>query len=206
MILPSGLTACTHSTAGTIMKIQPTPGPWLEAVFADFPSFLKDHASCEKKASGMALNIASHYPNRPKLLNAMAELAVEELSHYREVLKLLTGKGLHPGPDSKDPYINQLNTLIRRGTEYFLLDRLLLAAVIERRGNERFGLVAGELPDGAEKRFYQSITASESRHWQLFFALAEHECPRLDASARLTELISAEAEIMLQQPLRATLH
>ena len=188
------------------MDIHPTPETWLRAVLADFSGFLQDHASCEKKASGMALSIASHYPDRPKLLNAMAELAVEELSHYREVVKLLTRKGLHPGADSKDPYINQLNELIRRGSEYFLLDRLLLAAVIERRGNERFGLVAANLSDAPDKRFYQSIAASEDRHWQLFVQLAKDECPHLDASARLAELISAEASIMLQQPPRAALH
>ncbi len=55
----------------------PSPPAWSEAVLADFDSFLSDHASCEKKASGMALSVASHYPDRPRLLNAMAELAAE---------------------------------------------------------------------------------------------------------------------------------
>lgn len=188
------------------LTIHPTPEHWLPGVLADFPTFLQDHASCEKKASGMALNIASHYPDRPLLLNAMAELAVEELSHYREVVKLLTAKGLQPGPDSKDPYIHQLNELIRRGPEHFLFDRLLLAAIIERRGNERFALLAGSLPKGAEKRFYERIAASEARHWQLFLSLAERECPGYDCSARLSQLVSAEAQIMLSQPIRASLH
>ena len=189
-----------------MIKLHPTPDQWLPAVLRDFPGFLQDHASCEKKASGMALNIASHYPNRPELLNAMAELAVEELSHYREVVRLLTRRGLQPGPDAKDPYIHQLNRLIRRGPEHFLLDRLLLAAVIERRGNERFGLIADALPAGADKRFYEGITASEARHWQLFVRLANSECPDFDSTARLQELVDAEADIMLRQPARAALH
>jgi tRNA-(ms[2]io[6]A)-hydroxylase len=188
------------------MQLHPTPEQWLPAVLDDFSRFLQDHASCEKKASGMALNIASHYPDRPELVNAMADLAVEELSHYREVVRLLTRKGLQPGADAKDPYIHQLNALIRRGPEHFLLDRLLLAAVIERRGNERFGLIANALPLGAEKRFYQSITASEGRHWQLFVHLAERECREFDVASRLQDLADAEAEIMLRQPPRAALH
>ena len=56
------------------MELEPTAGGWLDTVLRDFDSFLKDHASCEKKASGMALNIASHYPDKPELLNAMADL------------------------------------------------------------------------------------------------------------------------------------
>ena len=63
---------------GQDLDLEPTPPGWLEAVLADFDGFLKDHASCEKKASGMALNIASHYPDQPTLVAAMADLAVEE--------------------------------------------------------------------------------------------------------------------------------
>ncbi len=59
---------------------------WLETVMADFDSFLKDHASCEKKASGMAMSMISHYPDKPELITGMLNLAVEELSHFRDVM------------------------------------------------------------------------------------------------------------------------
>ena len=122
-----------------------TSNKWLEIVLADFDTFLLDHASCEKKASGMALSVASHYPDKPARLNAMADLAVEEVGHYREVIRLLTERGLCPGADEKDLYVRELQTQIRKGPEHYLLDRLLVAAVIERRGHERFGLIAGVL-------------------------------------------------------------
>ena len=189
-----------------LANLAPTPVQWVSTVLEDFPTFLQDHASCEKKASGMALNIASHYPDRPALVNAMAELAVEELSHYREVVRLLTDRGLPPGSDSKDPYVGALNALIRRGSDVYLLDRLLLAAVIERRGHERFAMLAAALPSGADKRFYEAIANSEARHWQLFYSLAERECEQFDVARRLSELVEAEAEIMRQQPLRPALH
>ena len=204
------------------MEIAPTPAGWLEAVLADFAEFLKDHASCEKKASGMALSIASHYPDRPDLLRAMADLAVEELSHYREVVRLLIEHGLSPGPDLRDPYIQKLNSLIRRGPEHYLLDRLLVAAIVERRGNERFGLIADALaadhPIGLAEAehsdrasltsFYRAITASEGRHWELFLQLAEQHCTpdRLTIAERLGELLDEEAHIMRAQCFRAALH
>lgn len=188
------------------LPLNATPDGWLDAVLGDFESFLSDHASCEKKASGMALNIASHYPDRPSLLMAMADLAVEELSHYREVLKLMAQYGIQPGPDRKDAYVRGLNDLIRRGPEYFLLDRLLVAAIIERRGAERFGMIAAAHPQPATQRFYRAITSSESRHWQLFIELALEHCPDQGLDGRLEELIAAEAELMLSQPFRAALH
>ena len=45
----------------------------------DFDRFLLDHAAAEKKASGMALSMVSHYPDRTRLVAAMTDLAVEEM-------------------------------------------------------------------------------------------------------------------------------
>lgn len=186
--------------------LEPTPEGWLPAVLDQFDEFLKDHASCEKKASGMAMNVASHYPDQPKLLAAMVDLAVEELNHYREVVRLLLARNLAPGPDVKDAYIHALNHLIRRGSQTFLLDRLLVGAVVERRGAERFGLVAGALHDASLKSFYRAITLSEQRHWRLFVDLAADFYPEETVQTRFRELSEAEAEIMLAQPALPALH
>lgn len=192
--------------------LPPSPDGWLDTVMADFDAFLSDHASCEKKASGMALSVASHYPDRPLLLTAMAELAAEELAHYREVIKLMVQRGLVPGADAKDPYIHALNKCIRRGPENFLLDRLLVGAVVERRGAERFALIAGRLSKAPHTNqplaeFYSEIAASESRHWHLFVELALSETHHTnDVWLRFNELVVLEAEIMSSVPLRAALH
>ena len=144
-----------------LARLQPTDPRWVEAVLEDFDGFLKDHASCEKKASGMALNVASHYPDRPVLLAAMAELAAEELAHYREVIKLLIARSLAPSADRKDPYIHAMNQQIRTGSERFLLDRLLVGAVVEARGCERFGLVASRLAPGEPAPFTKPSAAAK---------------------------------------------
>lgn len=193
------------------MDLAPTPTGWLDAVMSDFDAFLKDHASCEKKASGMALAIASHYPDKPALLGAMADLAVEELSHYREVVRLLIERGSAPGPDARDPYVRGLNELIRRGPDHYLLDRLLTAAIVERRGSERFGLIATALETDPEAPqalagFYRAITASEARHWALFLDLARAHCDPGAVASRLAALIDIEADLVRRLPLRPALH
>ncbi len=195
-----------HRLSNAHLKLHSATHPdWLDGVLAAFDEFLKDHASCEKKASGMALSIASHYPDRPTLLNAMADLAVEELSHYREVVRLLTRRGLQPGPDRRDAYVNGLNQLIRRES-FYLLDRLLIAAIVERRGHERFGLIASALDPGPLQRFYESITLSERRHFELFLNLAIDAHPEVDVQARLNTLCASEAEVLASQPLTPALH
>ncbi len=188
------------------LPFAPSPAGWIDTVIDDFDAFLQDHASCEKKASGMALNVASHYPDQPALLTAMVDLAVEELNHYREVVKRLLARGLTPAADVKDPYVNALQSEIRRGSENFLLDRLLVGAVVERRGAERFALVAGHLDDPELRDFYTTIAASEQRHWQLFVSLAHTHCESTQVYPRLVDLCDQEARIMAALPLRAALH
>lgn len=176
---------------------------------ADFDSFLLDHASCEKKASGMAISMLSHYPDKPELVREMLNLAVEELNHFRDVVRLILEKNLTPGSDQKDQYIQRLHKAMDKGKEAYMLDRLLIASIVEARGAERFGMIAQALSEDKEpklKRFYLAITDSESRHYQLFLSLAQSYFSEAAIMPRLDELLKIEAAIVRELPLRAALH
>lgn len=183
-----------------------TPAGWIDVVIADFDSFLQDHAAAEKKASGMAISMLSHYPDKIELVSTMADLAVEELAHYREVVKWIHARGLVTAADAKDPYVNQVRQAIRKGAETLLLDRLLTASIIEARGAERFAIVAKHLEDGALKDFYLAIAKSEERHYLVFLELAKKYAEQEDVEQRFAELLSVEAQIVKNLPLRAALH
>jgi tRNA 2-(methylsulfanyl)-N6-isopentenyladenosine37 hydroxylase len=183
-----------------------TPAAWTDAVLADFDRFLLDHATAEKKASGMAISMLSHYPDRTELVTAMADLAIEELTHYREVVKWIHQRGLTIGPDQKDPYVVAFRESIRQGREVYLLDRLLTASIIEARGAERFALVAAALEHGPLKKFYQSIARSEERHFELFLDLAKKYLPLDIIEQRWDELLDIEAALVESLPIRAALH
>ena len=189
-----------------IPALKTTHESWIKVVLDRFDDFLKDHASCEKKASGMAMSMASHYPDRPVLLTAMVDLAVEELNHYREVVRLIIARDNQPGPDSKDPYVIELNGLVRKGKEHFLLDRLLVATLIERRGAERFQLISDNVRDATIKSFYGSITNSESRHWKLFINLALEYFEESEVEERLSALATEENRIIESLPIKPALH
>lgn len=183
-----------------------TPTDWTHAVMADFDSFLLDHAAAEKKASGMAMSMVSHYPDKTDIVREMTDLAVEEMVHFKQVVKLILERGIVMGADEKDPYINQLRKLFRQGTEFFLLDRLLIAGIIEARGYERFQLVADALATGKEKQFYQAIAKSEAKHSHVFIELAGLYFSQDEIDQRLDELLDAEATICAKLPFRAALH
>ena len=183
-----------------------TPVEWAERVAAAMDDFLPDHAAAEKKASSMAMTMVSHYPDKPDLVTAMVDLALEELSHFRAVVKLMQQRGLQLLPDEKDPYVNALRRSCRRGELPYLLDRLLIAGIIEARGAERFGLLARVLPEGELKRFYASITRSEMAHQALFYDLANLYADRQQVTERLGQLLDDEAAIVKELPFRAALH
>jgi len=183
-----------------------TPVEWAECVVNAMDDFLADHAAAEKKASSMALTMVSHYPDKPELVTAMVDLALEELNHFRAVVKLLHERGLTLLPDEKDPYVNALRRSFRQGTSHYLMDRLLIAGIVEARGAERFGLVAEALSEGELKRFYDAITRSELEHQDLFVQFAEKYFDAAEVHARLEELLEVEAKIVSELPIRPALH
>lgn len=183
-----------------------TKPEWIDIVINNFDTFLIDHAAAEKKASGMAISMLSHYPDRPELVAAMIDLSIEEMTHFREVVKILSKRGLILAPDTKDLYVAQMRSLMRKGSENYFLDRLLIAGVIEARGCERFGLVAEALTNGELKNFYRAITESEARHESLFIELSHIYFDSEVVEKRLDEVLDAEAKICSELPIIAALH
>lgn len=187
------------------LRAQTSPR-WLSVVLDDFDSFLLDHAAAERKASAVALSLISHYPDRERLVAAMMDLAREELEHFYQVYRQLQSRGLSLAKDRKDGYVRDLRAQIRSGREDYFLDRLLVAAIVETRGCERFGLVAKALSEDALGKFYTAIAESEARHGDVFMDLAREYFPAERIDPRLDALLDAEASILGELEIRPALH
>lgn len=183
-----------------------TDPAWIDAVLGDFDRFLMDHAACERKASALAMSMVAHYPDRPALVTAMTDLAIEELAHFREVIKHIVSRGLVMAADEKDPYVNRLRKHIRGRPDHYLLDRLLVFSIVERRGTERFALLAQALPDTDMQNFYDRLARAEARHYIMFLDLAREYFDADTVEQRLNELLEAEAAIIRDLPLRPAVH
>ena len=180
---------------------------WIEAVMADFDSFLKDHADCERKASSMAMSFVAKFPDRTEILPELIDTAVEEMEHFRDVYKIMEKRGLqlnHSIPP--DEYMNLLLKLLRSGREERFMDRLIMASLVETRGAERFKKVYQALGDSELKKFYQQLWASEARHGEIFIEMALRYFPENEVYERLDWMIGEEAKIIQQLPVKAALH
>jgi tRNA-(ms[2]io[6]A)-hydroxylase len=121
-------------------------------------------------------------------------------------VKIMYERGLTLLPDEKDPYVNALRRNCRQGDALYLMDRLLIAGIVEARGAERFGLIAEALPEGGLKSFYETITRSEKGHEELFMQLAASYFDPTEVTTRLDELLDAVAKIVSELPIRLALH
>ncbi len=192
-------------TRRSIDLCTPTHPDWVQVVLDNFDEFLADHANCERKASALAMSLVVKYPDRQPIIPALIELAREELVHFQQVYQLMSRRSVALVGDAPDPYVKELQTLMRHGRDERFIDRLLISSVIECRGAERFGIIAKALSDPDLKAFYHELWAAETKHGHQFADMARTLFGD-DIYPRLEALMSAESEIIQRLPWRASLH
>jgi tRNA-(ms[2]io[6]A)-hydroxylase len=200
----------------------PTDGAWAIAAMRDADATLVDHAHCELKAASNALSLIgrhAHQSRDAELAQALAELAREEIEHFQRVVSLLTSRRVALGPPPVDAYAAALRraagALARGPAITALVDRLLVAAIIEARSCERFQLLAETAlgADGALHALWRELLASEARHYRTFVDLAVRAAgDRASVIQRLDQLAEAEGAIVTslarggEDSSRATIH
>jgi tRNA 2-(methylsulfanyl)-N6-isopentenyladenosine37 hydroxylase len=185
-----------------------TPPAWLDAVFADFDAFLLDHAACERKAAATGMSFVVRYPDKSALIEPLIEFAREELEHFQTMYRVVHARGLIMADDYKDAYVNGLRSQVRNGGEGMLLDKLLVAGIVEARGCERLFMVAEalRLRESPLADTYLDLARAEARHHGLFFRLAR-ACFADDViEPRAAALLDFEAELVKKLPHRAAVH
>lgn len=173
-----------------------SPDRWLEQVKHHLPELLIDHAHCEKKAAGTAMNMIFYYVENEELCREMAAIVNEELDHFQQVLDLLKRREIPFRRIKPSSYGNQLHAQVRKQEPHRVVDRLLVAGLIEARSCERFGLLREHLDDPELAAFYDSLFESEARHHSTYVRLARQYADEHTVKARLEELAAEEARII----------
>ena len=187
----------------------PSSASWLEQAIARPEDVLIDHAHCERKAAGAALQLMFRYPSSETLAEALSPLAQEELEHFDRVLALLQRRGIALRPLPAPAYGSRLAAEIRRQEPLRQLDSFLVAGLIEARSHERMALLAEHSPDGELRQLYGELLASEARHFGLYWVLCERRWSREVIIPRLQELAAIEVEALsgqLERPEDVRMH
>lgn len=186
----------------------PTDPRWVNIVEKNISEILTDHAYCEQKAASYAISLITKYPEIPEIVDKMTALAQEEMEHFQMVHNIIKERGLQLGRERKDPYVHDLMKFIKRGgnDEMVLVDRLLIAAMIEARSCERFRVLSENIEDQELAKFYHDLMASEARHYTMFLKLAKKYGVGVDVDKRWKEFLAKEAEIMAEYGKKETVH
>ena len=186
----------------------PTDPRWVNVVEKNIEEILTDHAYCEQKASTNAMNLIIQFPEYTELVEAMLELAKEELDHFQQVHKRIIERGFTLGRERRDDYVFELNNFIRKGFErkYVLVDKLLFSALVEARSCERFKVLSEGINDDDLKKFYHDLMISEATHYTMFIRLARKYADGIDVDKRWEEFLEYEKQIIGKYGKKETIH
>src|SRR6186713_53365 len=87
---------------------------WLETVERHLEEVLLDHAHCEKKAAGTAMNLIFAYVDRVELVKQLSPIVTEELDHFQLVIDLIQARGVRFRRLTPSNYGQQLGELVRK--------------------------------------------------------------------------------------------
>ncbi|WP_174493053.1 tRNA-(ms[2]io[6]A)-hydroxylase [Acinetobacter sp. Marseille-Q1623] len=180
-----------------------TPQAWLDEALKNLDILMQDHANCEKKAAGTAMNLMFRYSFFTDLQVKLAQLVREEMLHYEQVLEFMTKRGQEWKGLSAGRYAGGLRKEIRTYEPEALIDVLVIGAFVEARSCERFYALA-PLVDDELGRYYRYLLKSESRHYEDYLALAldvaktaKLKDPEEDIQQRIELIREVEKDLIL---------
>ncbi|MEX2597920.1 MAG: tRNA-(ms[2]io[6]A)-hydroxylase [Salibacteraceae bacterium] len=189
----------------------PTDPRWVNIAEKNIQEILTDHAFCEQKAASSAISFIVQFPEYPDLVDAMTDLAREEMEHFQRVHDHIKKRGLVLGRERKDPYVHDLKVFFKdkpgNGRVYHLVHSLLLAAMIEARSCERFRVLSEGVTDPELSAFYADLMKSEAMHYTMFLRFARSFGKDImDVDAIWEDFLVFEADVMKRYGKKEFIH
>ena len=185
-----------------------TETSWAEIAKNDLQQILTDRAFLEQKAASNAVSIIINYSEETELVSAMSDIAIEEMEHFKMVHELMVKRGMTLGRAQKNDYAKELQgffTKTKDRTEA-LIQRLLIAALIEARSCERFKVFSENLNDKELSDFYKELMVSEANHYKIFLGFARQYQDRKIVDEKWQALLVYEADFMATRGKKAKVH
>ena len=186
--------------------IKKTNKDWINLAISNPLEILLDHAHCERKAAGVALQLMFRYGSEPGLSEVLSPLAREELEHFERVLSILNKRGEPFQKLASPPYAAVLSKNIRKDEPFRMLDSFLVAGLIEARSHERMTLLSLHSPDVELCNLYADLLISEARHFGIYWKLADERFDRNVVTSRLEKLARVESDALVEMHNEPRMH
>ncbi len=186
--------------------INKTSQDWLKLAISNPVEILLDHAHCERKAAGVAIQLMFRYDSEPGLSEVLSPLAREELEHFEKVLSILQTRGGKLQKLAPPPYGSVLAKNIRKEEPSRMLDSFLVAGFIEARSYERMLLLSLHSPDHELRELYAYLLKSEARHFGIYGKLAYERFDRSIVLTRIKQLAKVESDALVEMHHEPRMH
>jgi len=186
--------------------INKTSEEWINLAIANPMEILLDHANCERKAAGVALQLMFRYASEPGLSEVLSPLAREELEHFERVLSILSARGRKLQKLASPPYASILTKNICKDEPLRMLDSFLVAGLIEARSHERMQLLSKYSPDVELRDLYADLLKSEARHFGIYWKLADERFDKNILNSRLELLARVESDALVEMHQEPRMH
>ena len=186
----------------------PTDPRWAEIAERNIEEILTDHAWCEQKAATNAIMLIVNNSELEDLVSDMADIAIEEMQHFKMVHDKIKERGYKLGRERRDDYVNELMKFMKKGgtRNESLIDRLLFAAMIEARSCERFRVLSQNIKDKELAAFYHELMISEANHYTTFLNFARKYTEGTDVNKRWKEWLEYEATVIQNYGTKENIH
>src|SRR5215207_5868905 len=91
----------------------PTDAAWANEAVKDLDAVLVDHAHCEMKAASNAMSLVVRHSSDLGIVQALTDVAREELDHFARVVEVLDRRGLALGAPPVDDYAADLRRAMK---------------------------------------------------------------------------------------------
>jgi tRNA-(ms[2]io[6]A)-hydroxylase len=185
-----------------------TATSWAEIAKVNLEQILTDHAFLEQKAASNAVSIIINYSEETELVKEMSNIAIEEMQHFKMVHLLMVKRGMVLGREQKNDYAIRLQKFFNKTKDRTdaLIQRLLVAALIEARSCERFKVFSENMEDEELSKFYKNLMISEANHYAIFLQFARKYQDREIVDKKWNALVAFEAEMMKERGSEAKIH
>ena len=185
-----------------------TSTSWVDIAKSGLQQVLTDHAFAEQKAASNAVSIIINYSEETELVQSMSEIAIEEMEHFKMVHDFMVARGMILGREQKNDYAKHLHGFFPKTKDRTdaLIQRLLIAALIEARSCERFKVFSENIEDKELSNFYKDLMVSEANHYTVFLGFARQYQDRKIVDNKWEGLLKYEADFMRNRGTSARVH
>jgi tRNA-(ms[2]io[6]A)-hydroxylase len=177
--------------------LKPSHPVWLELNSANLDEFLTEAADCERKASALAMQFTSKYPKYKELMIGLVDIAIGNLQNFQTLLEHFDKKGIEMLREiQKNLYTINMIYKCRHKHRERLLDKFIVASLLELRAAERYDQLISKLETKKMQALLSRISARKKIHSEQYLQLAAKYFKAEEIKKRVKFFLRVEQNII----------